>query len=399
VAAEKLQLVGSGLCLTAEQVRGWFVRTYHQVSGAWPSAEEMATVTFSDLHPSPDGEPAWPPAMTTLRREDGSGVEDYRGRPPKVDQNSSYIRGDAVAGSGNQPKLKPLRSGAVVNDAGMVHGVPVDVRMRNAMEDGQAGGDFRTRKEGGLFAQQLVGAGTMFCGVISLRGGATDFGLLAGALLAGVKPTINGTLFESELTGSPEPPEPPGGTPLLVTMPVAFDPHRPFDGDESITLGTQRRYAPGLGRPRRGVPVIVPGSVLTTGSAMHTVPWACFGKALTQTGLSMPSAQSWPKVPSVDPLPGEGIHWGNLTRSQAGNLRELLNPDHNASILGGHLRHIRDKHVEKAPDSDLAKLYAALCEIHGRDGVERLRAKVKEIIDYLRIEVWWEKKAEGGATP
>lgn len=394
VAAEQLQLVGTNLSVTAEQLRGWLVRNFHTVTGRWPDAEEMATLLITDLHPSPQGEAAFPPAMSTLRREDGAGVEDYWGRPPKED-SSSLTEGETQSvdedARKNKIKLKPLKPGSFVTVGGRIHQARLSVRMRNAMEDGVAGGEFRTRKVGGLFVQQYLAAGSVFRGEITFTKPDSEFSSLVHAILAELKPTINGTLFTpllKPLSGAK------GTGPLLVTMPIPFIPGCAIANGESIAIGNQRRYSAVLGRPRRGRPVILPGSVQIGEQRWGTTPWAMFGKPLPNetTTTIIPSTYFPPAHPIW--IDGLGIAWKEITRSQAGNLRELLNTDHNQVLIGRFLDDIRAKHADKCASSDLAKLYTELCAILKREQLAGLQKKVGELLEYLKVEFWWEKKKE-----
>lgn len=379
VAAEQLQLVATSLNITEEQVRGWFVRTFRQAAGRWPDADEMASIVFSDLFPSPSSaEPAFPPPNTTLRREDGASVDDYWGRAgERQDDHENTLK----------CKLKPLQAGTFITAAGKIHPAKPGIRMRNAMQD-----DFRTLDEGGLFVQQYLPRGTVFCGQVTFTDPSSDFGRLANAILTGLKPVINGSILEP-VTGTAAVSTSSECSARLVTCPVPHDPERPIGSQEGVTIGTVRRYAPALGRPRRGRPAILPGSVLTTDSD-GTVAWPLFGKNIA-TFESKRTEGSNEKPDFAVPLPELGITWKEITRSQAGIMRELLNTDHNTEVIGTYLLVIRDKHVEKNRGSDLAKLYSALYQIYQRDGIKPLRTQVGKILDHLKAEVWWNGKKNG----
>lgn len=397
VAAEQLQLVASNLSLGAEQLRGWFVRTYNDLTKEWPSADEMATITFTDCHPSPAGKAAYPPPVTTLRKEDGSSVEDCLGRMPKEDCSSSLSSDVYAADEESREKKikeKPLKPGSFVTVDGKVHYVRQAARMRNAMEDGAEGGTFNTRKEGGLFVQQYLPAGTCFSGEVSFTAPESAFCRMAHAILTGVRPRINGALFDARLAVS-KPLE--GSGPLLVTMPLAWKEARKGDEKESLTIGTMRRYAQALGRPRRGRPSIMPGSVLHGDRQHGTVAWPMFGRELTS---EKPGEQKPPQ-----PEPHTYSAWvegmkelvKGISRSQAGNLRELLNPDHNTESIDRYLEDLHQKHYDKKKDSPETNLYAQLCEILEKEKISGLRQKIRELLEYLKAEVWWQaKKAKGG---
>lgn len=400
VAAERRQLVGTSLIIAAEQIRGWFVRAYHAATGSWPNADQMAGIAFSDLIPAPENGRAYPVPVTTLRFEDGSGVEDYWGRPPREDCSTS-LGEDAQAldeeHRKKKNKLKPLAQGNFVTDSGTVHTVAVHTRMRNAMGEEDEGGTFTTR-ENGLFVQQYLDAGTSFCGKITLADPRSDFARTAAAILAALKPVINGCLLAPHL--SPAPKDAPAGPgPRLVVMPLPYDPARGVHQDEGLAIGTQRRYAPALGRPRRGRPAILPGSVLVDEQTSGTVAWDMFGKALSHKSKETQKPEVWKKPEIKIPLAQLKIEWEKLTRSQAGILRELLNPDHHRDSLAKYLKDVRDKHAQKNPHSSETKLYRELADTLDRAGIEGLKALVTDILDYLKAEIWWRDKRRRADGP
>lgn len=395
VAAEQLQLVATNRHLTAEQLRGWFVKIFHQAVDRWPDAGEMASIVFNDLFPSPSPqEPAFPPANTTLRREDGAGVDDYWGKAPddergeSLTQNTQGVVGEKEGKA--KCKLKPLKPGTFITAAGEIHPSKSGVRMRNAMQE-----DFRTLDEGGLFVQQYLPRGTVFCGRIALADPASEFARLAHAILTGLWPVINGSILQPTV-GQAQIPATSDCSARLVTQPILFDPARVIAADEGITIGTVRRYAPALRRPRRNRSAILPGSVLTS-ETEGTVAWPLFGKNISTAPPK--AAEAPPKKPEYPkPLPELGIDWEKVTRSQAGILRELLNRDHNPEVIGKYLQDLRDKHNDKSSGSDLAKLYLHLEKVHKDKGISALREQVGKILDHLKAEVWWESDKKGKSS-
>jgi len=382
VAAEHLQLVATNSSITAEQLRGWFVRTYQKITGTWPDADAMTSITFSSLFPSPSiGEPAFPPANTTLRREDDTSIDDYWG----ISQEDVTSQ-DKHSKTTEKYKLKPLKPGTFITKSGKIARAEIGVRMRNAIND-----NFTTLDEGGLFVQQYVASGTVFCGKIVFTDPGSEFCRIAKVILSQLKPEINGSVFESTIS---EAKNDGVGTHRvrLVTVPIPFDPNKKFNDDESITLGTRRIYAAALGRPRRGKPVILPGSVIIN-HLDGTEDWPLFGKNIV-TKNHCDKRVPIPQKPDCKvPLPKSNIQWDKITRSQAGILRELLNPEHNTTVIGDYLFHIKEKHNEKDQNSDLAKLYTALTVIQEDGGVEGLMSTVEQVLEHLKIEIWWEQKS------
>ena len=381
VAVERLQLVATNTSISAEQLRGWFVRTYKEVSGKWPQTDEMEKITFSDFFPSPSTtEPAFPPANTILRREDGVSIDDYWGKTPEDEAGQTI--GEKVAG---KCKLKPLQAGTYITANRTIVHPMIGTRLRNAIQE-----DFKTLEEGGLFVQQYVPQGTIFCGQITISEPRSDFGRTSVAILKQFKPVINGSIFEPTINNVIEVEDNPHKI-RLVSMPIHFDPLKVLSNDESISLGTQRRYAPALGRPRRGLPVILPGSIVADDTA-GTINWPLFGENIAKHPPTSKQSLLYEKPDVTPSLPQSGINWGKITRSQAGILRELLNPGHNCEVIGKYLAHIQEKHSEKDRGSDLTKLYIALVSIHKKEDIEGLRQTVQKKLEYLKIAIWWEQK-------
>ncbi|MBV5341467.1 MAG: hypothetical protein J0665_18250 [Deltaproteobacteria bacterium] len=382
VAAERLQLVSSSTFISADQMRGWFVRTFEQVTGRWPTADEMADVTFSNLYPSPVGvpdklyTPAYPPPVTTLRKEDGTSVDDFWARSQEPEKDNKQ-----------RVKRKPLKQGTYLTETKQIIETEIVTRMRNAMEDGMNGGDFRTKEEGGLFVQQHMPSGTVFSGAVTLDDPDTAFGKLAGTILTVFKPTINGCLFSA--TNYPCSPVSSRSGACLLTMPCPFPQQSGNKEKEALFIGTARRYSPVLGRPRRGRPVILPGSVLVGEDLPGTVTWP-LGKNIPQAPPKQEKVQSWSKPVCPQLIKDLKLDWGKITRSQAGVLRELLNPDHNTELK--YLNDLHDKHKEKSASSDYAKLYGALVTTFENQGAVKLRADITKILNYLKTEVWWQEK-------
>jgi hypothetical protein len=259
------------------------------------------------------------------------------------------------------------------------------------MEEGVDGGDFCTKKEGGLFVQQHLSSGTIFSGTVTIADPDNTFGKLAGKILTGFKPTINGCLFYAEATSCP--PVSPRSGPCLLTMPCALNPEQSGKSEKGyLFIGTARRYSPVLGRPRRGHPVILPGSVLVGTDLPGTIAWPLFGKNISQIPPRQENDKSWSKPVRPQPMPELTLAWNEITRSQAGVLRELLNTDHNTDLIGKYLKDLRDKHKEKSAKSSYAKLYGALVATFENRGVEYLRADVSDILNYLKTEIWWQDK-------
>lgn len=257
-------------------------------------------------------------------------------------------------------------------------------------DEGRAGGTFRT-KEKGLFVQQYLPAGTAFTGEISFSMPESGFCKAVHTILTSIKSQVNGTLFEPrEITVQPK----KGSGPLLVTSPLPWNPASIFTETESLTIGTMRRYAPALGRPRRGKPTIMPGSVLAGEEHLGTVAWPMFGKPLQ---LGTPKQKD---VTSHTDAPHRYSDWvmgmkdtvKGITRSQAGILRELLNPDHNEESIGKYIDDIFEKHHAKSEGASETKLYAELRKVLKGEKPAGLRKKITDLLEYLKAEVWWKPK-------
>lgn len=189
------QFLPSRYAITEDQVRGWFVRSYHSLFDSWPEYEEMKSLSFSWVYP------AWherdqffygiPPAMTTLKNEEGS-IKDIEGRnqstkeEEKTDQENFF-----------STKTKPLPKDYFVtaDNSPSVFRIETERRIRNQIED-----NFATPKDGGLFVQELVHKGQYLGGTIKLLRKADEtFQQRAIFILQNIKPVIGGTIFEPVL--------------------------------------------------------------------------------------------------------------------------------------------------------------------------------------------------------
>jgi hypothetical protein len=236
--------------------------------------------------------------------------------------------------------------------------------------------------------QQYLPAGTLFCGRITIDQPNSDFGRTANAILTSLKPIVNGCILKPVLSAASDN-QAVTSDACLVTAPQQYRPNMTITENDSFILGMSRRYAPALGRPRRNRPVLLPGSVVTDESAT-AMPWPLFGKKLTQPSLlNRSKAVPVAKTPQQQMLP---IDWKKVTRSQAGLLRELLNPGHNQDAIKTYIGHILEKHQGRDQSADAEKLYRHLSGILNSEGIDEFRVEIWQILNYLRTEIWWPKK-------
>ncbi len=396
VAVERMQLVGTNTTISAEQVRAWLVKTYWQVTGDWPTDKAMADISFSTLYPSgKEKRVVLPAPMTTLRKEGVAGtIDDYWDRPPETKRVGSMVQTVEGATDNDKTKLKPLKPGSVVTANKIIVQNTLSVRMRNAIKD-----TFLTKDEG-LFAQQYLPAGTVFCGSVKIGDKASPFIKKAAMILSSINPVINGVLFKTKLAQKAA-----AETAVLdarvVVDPIDYDlsKYKNIDDKESFQIGSLRRYNAPVGRPRRNRPAILPGSVLT-----RDVPQAVRWSGFKQSNLSVlkstannNGATSQNAAPLVQ-LPA-GVKWDKITRAQAGHLREILNPDNvNPDVLTNYLDSLIEKHSKKKSGAGYEQLYNHLKDALDNRGVQGLRILTVAILDQLKL-TWWEtKNKEAEAT-
>ena len=147
------QVLTTRLALAPEQLRGWLANAWRDECGAWPEPVLLERVRFSPLYPAPDTNVlAFPPLMSTLKDAEGKVRDTWQDKRDEKDADDAPD--NFFAG-----KVKPLAGGLVTEKGGWFPVMP-EIRFRNAMD-----ARFVTTKNG-LFAQELLPAGTIFTGTV-----------------------------------------------------------------------------------------------------------------------------------------------------------------------------------------------------------------------------------------
>jgi len=313
---EGAQLIGTRRSLTAAQIRGWFINTYHDLyASEWPTIEEMKSITFTDFNPTKDFVLTYPAPRTTLRKEDKT-IEDMAGQDEKG-SNNDYSQENLI-----RSKTKPLSESGrhFVNMDPAVYEVPTVIRFRNVME---GYGDFRTLEKGGLFAHEYIPAGTRFGGTIYQASPNTKFGKRCRYILKNIRPVVAGAIFDNEIrpltTATAE------SKFHLLSTDLSYRRDLLEDSGNSVCIASQRGFNTANGRPRRNRIVIMAGSVLTTAQNKSTIPWSGFGEKnipfLQNDDFSDKNNQTKPGITIPDEIRKKLVA---VSRAQAGQLRELL---------------------------------------------------------------------------
>ena len=320
-------------------------------------------------------------------------------------------------------KPKPLpRNNYVTNgDESQLVAVRITQRIRNAIDD-----TFRTIP-GGLFAQELVPKGTTFGGVVTFAGNEDPFISRAVLIMKNLRPVINGALLEPELmpttedSGSASRPSINKSAPCIVIKPLPYNEAR-FDlapekyesvkigdndevraqGANHILLTTARRYNTTLRRPRQNRIVIGVGSILHGEENEHLLAWKGFGKAVLQNGVlqDLSGGQHNDEGEAAFEISQDEIDtWADMSRSQKGQLRELLHP----GLTPDMLQEMIEKRLEKygqwkietidkklVPGKLLRRLLSLLQQnnVKSEKRLESMRAFIREVLDRIAIRQW-----------
>jgi CRISPR/Cas system CSM-associated protein Csm3 (group 7 of RAMP superfamily) len=380
----RTQLLSTQRWISAEQIRGWFVRTYEALYGDWPTHEEMRHIRFCNLYPAlpvnRDIILAYPPPRTTMKDEH---IFDAAGNGDPNDEH-----GDGFISS----KPKPLHDKYFLTDEddSRAFELQTGIRMRNAID-----ADFQT-KEGGLFAQEYINRWTIFRGIVRLSDLQSKFCLRCGFILSKVKPTIAGTIFTPFVASFTSNKTIKEGKRYLVTSPLLFTEEFFTCSDNTLNVTTKWRYNTILKRPRRCRIAIAEGSVVHCGIHGKAIPWPGFGKERIEE-ITMNAMNAQRKKIGVQERGVNGElreKLGKISPSQAGQLRELLRPGLDAeyikTLIKGYLQKYQDwkkDEIEERliPDSLLKEALKVL-EKSGDD--------MKAFRGYIQImlqEIYWQR--------
>jgi hypothetical protein len=315
----KDQLLASKKSIAGSQVRAWFVKAYHDVFNEWPGVDEMAGLSFSTCYPAlEDGGqrlPGFPPPFSTHRYSGGM-VRDTRGESVaerELRDAGALCKTKRHALSGeefltNEPEPRLIRVG-------------VESRMRNAVQP-----SFATLDEGGLFAQELVRRGSLFCGRIKVDSITDKFARRARFVLHKLRPVINGAICESELvfdrtTSTMS----PSAGPLLVAEPIPFNPVSLGRDGTQILVGNERRYNAQLRRPRRNRLVVRPGSIVVAiDERDKCLDWKGFKSTIRLPSPPACTTGAIRGAPAGNIPEDDCKKMGKMSRAQFGQVREFL---------------------------------------------------------------------------
>ena len=388
----KGQLLDCRKYISSQQFRGWFVKAYNNLYGTWPSVEEMRAITFHDLYPSLlVGHDAhalgYPAPRSTIRFENGETVDRW-----------GSTNGNDENGDDNQErgKPKPLSPNIFVTAETKPRFVVLQIekRMRNSTED-----NFATKDEGGLFAQEFVTRENVFGGRISIQKTQNDFLKKALFLLshADVLPVINGCLFRKHIRNDEGGDTADTRKPCLVVSPVDYDGGLVGAFPDQITIASLQRYNVTLKRPRKNRIAIMAGSVLSWRKGDKTIQWSGFSKQLSLCDETAPETADL-HIEKVKPAVSE------MSRSQAGQLREFLSPGVTYAflkqIISERLRKYKDWEKEKIskkliPEPILGSIFTILND-ESREESEKLKdAKVfiESVLAEHKLSEWNKSQA------
>ena len=225
-----------------------------------------------------------------------------------------------------------------------------------------------------------------------------DFAKKARFIFDKVYPVINGCIFEPSTVDAPI--NEITSQPCLVILPLPYEPKHKQNSNR-IMLTSQRRYNTMLQRPRRNRIVIAPGSVITSSEpSIYLMPWNGFGKTIkpgepdktAEIHKDKIKPKAFPEV-KTPIFPGEFL---KVSRSQAGFLREFLNPKRSTE----QMKSVIEVRLQKYPkDEDKEgnlipkELFKKLLEYLNNDDRDGMRKYIEELMEALFL-TWWEDKKE-----
>jgi len=404
------QFLPSKRVISGDQLRGWFVSSYHSLFGTWPTMDEMAQISFPDLFPAyktKEGNTidGCPLAMTILKNEKDEVKDIFKERSAQDDvsrDQENFFK----------TKTKPLPKDYFVTAGDDFTAFPVKTerRIRN-----QIVSDFTTNQEGGLFVQEFVHAGTCFSGTLRLASPSKDSEFISRAvyILNNLKPVIGGAIFKSEV--SVKDAAISEKKPLLVVSPVCFSPSAlninnckyEKEGDRVvlnnaniITLQTVQTYNTTLKRPRRPRICIKPGSIIQNDEGIHEkdklVSWGGFGKDIAlvkkpQSDYGKESKTDTPKKVHDFKEPEDFNKLKEvITSAQTGFLKEFLNKHRKIEDVKRIAQERKLKYEEKGK-KEWASLYGSILEQCKNDASGRM---VRGYINFLLDEVFRYQRKE-----
>ena len=316
----RTQLLVSEKKISNRQIAAWFVRTYHWIYyDRWPDIKDMACLKFSTIYPSIKTAdtviPAYPPAFSTIRYEDGTILDSPKKPEDEQDGESHTMHG----------KAKPLAQDMFVTNTASpgIFQVKTEQRFRNAIDN-----NFSTKETRGLFTQELICQGTWFAGYVTITPvpGKEAFASQAKWIIENIPPVISGTFFSPMLR--PGPIQTDCADVHLLIEPLHFS----KENAKSFTqyrLGIIRSYNTMLKRPRQNRIVYEPGSLMSTNVpvAYKSIPWKGHEQTINTASVNPMDKEMPPDVPSSPQKLILCAAIKNLSRSQMGNLRMLIEMD------------------------------------------------------------------------
>ena len=380
-----VQLLQSEKVIKAEKLRSWFLRTYFQIFEEWPTPDQMSGLKFFPLYPSSKDEkgvlPAYPPPKSTLRFEDGSIRDCFQdsSEEKKADQENLF-----------QTKAKPLSEGLFLTNKAKPDLIEVrtEKRMRNSIDEKT----FTTKKDDGLFAQELIHQGTCFAGALKINIPDETFGQRAMFILKEINPEINGSLFQQSikpLLGN----TPAKASPFLVTSPAPFSIQHRKTSAIQVQIGVDRSYNAKWKRPRRNRIVFTPGSLLQEPMEGYTMSWYGIKAQIKEPDVPKEPTESPASLPKPE-LP-KGME--KVSRAQMGNLRQLLylKPD----MASRHLKDLLEKYKKWKKESLEEPLIPAdvlksLKEKLENKDVQGFREYILKLTNDYALHIWQDKRKE-----
>jgi hypothetical protein len=360
------------------QLKGWFVKAYHELFNIWPTPQELSSINFTSLYPCliEEGKVtlAVPPPVSILKDEKGTVKEIVEKEDAEAEPKKPAFF---------ETKAKPLPSNAFITleESPRYFYLKTSWRVRNSLDD-----YFLSSNES-LFAQEFIHRGQSFGGIIKLKD-IGEFTKKAYFIFKNLYPAIKGCLFRPEIKPIEKTPQSSLTDNYLVKEPLPVDLDL-LNKRGRISLSTIRSYNIEKNRPRRPLVTIKVGSIVKIHREGLTIPWEGKDRELQPLTFNADSKKDNSEKNEINEINeinekardlAEKLYT-TITNSQIGNLRLFCNKHIPKENIDKQLNHLKEKYNE---DEDRKGLYTCIESFLKKDR-DQMTQFIERLIEEIRI--------------
>lgn len=425
-----LQHIESMNHISVEQLRAWFVNTWHTLFGVWPDYQDLGRIKFQSMYPGDSSRNILycPAPVSTLIDENKKINDRWEKSTRALSETDKEERDEQELENYVRTKTKPLSADYFVTRDAENHIIEViklnrEKRIRNRLDD-----HFITN-ENSLFVQEFIPQGSCFGTTIAVHkpqdsdpersGDSANANLLDELfsnkvlfILKNVKPVIKGTVFSpiilplKEQTTSLDISDENPDIPYLVIKPIPYT-DKLIQTGNAIRISSTQNYNTVLKRHKRNRIIIEPSSVIAGDHCDSyndfCIAWNGFNKndipcreaVETKDKYIMNDEQnrSFNKQ-EMDYSSHQiirNISKYVISNSQAGLLRELLNKN-SGNDIERNLEHRFEKYSAKS-EKKLPDIIKAINEELKKNGADSMRMLIRHFLESLAVEKWKTKSS------